>query len=78
VLAAQGLPPEQALIVAVGAAVVLTVSLLRERGIVLRERIAAWPLAARWGVYAAAVLVVVCAGAYGPGFGTVDFIYAQF
>jgi len=78
VLRTQGLPPEQAVIVAVGAAVVFAVSLCREKNISLGARIAQTPLPVRWGVYIAAVVLVIAAGAYGPGFGKVDFIYAQF
>ncbi|MCI2057927.1 MAG: MBOAT family protein [Oscillibacter sp.] len=78
VLAAQGLPLGQAAIAAAGAAVVFAVSLLRERGVCLREAVARRPIPVRWAVYFAALLAVLIAGAYGPGFGSVDFIYAQF
>jgi len=78
VLTAQGLPLEQGAIVAAGAAIVLAVSICREKNISLGARIARRPLAVRWSFYIAAILLVLVAGAYGPGFGTVDFIYAQF
>jgi len=78
VMTTKGLPLEQAAIVAAGAVLVFAVSFLRERGIGLRDRIAAMPLPARWCIYDALILTVVIAGAYGPGFGAVDFIYAQF
>lgn len=74
----QGLPVGQALIAGGGAVLVFLVSLYRERGVSIRGSIAAKPISVRWGIYIAAVLLVVIAGAYGPGFGAVDFIYAQF
>ncbi len=66
--------------VGIVAAVVLVflVGLAHERGIRIRERIAALPIACRWAVYMGAVLLVVIFGAYGPGFGEIDFIYAGF
>lgn len=78
VLQKQGLPLGQALIAAAGAVLVFIVSLNRERGTDLRSAIAAKPVSIRWGIYITAVLLVLIAGAYGPGFGAVDFIYAQF
>jgi len=78
VLTSQGLSANQLTIVAYGAALVFIVSILQERGVNLREWIAARALPIRWTIYLAAVLAVIIVGAYGPGFGTVDFIYAQF
>lgn len=78
IFSAQGLPAGQTAIVLVGAALVFVVSVLQERGVKIRELIAARALPLRWSIYIAAVLLVVIAGAYGPGFGIVDFIYAQF
>lgn len=78
ILNGQGLPYHQLDIILWGAALVFVVSILQERGVNMREWIAARALPVRWSIYIAAVLVVVVAGAYGPGFGVVDFIYAQF
>lgn len=58
--------------------VVLIVGILQEKGLSIRETIASWPLFWRWCLYLAALCLLICAGAYGPGFGAVDFIYAQF
>ncbi|MEA4920347.1 MAG: MBOAT family O-acyltransferase [Clostridiaceae bacterium] len=74
----QGLPYQQLKIILWGVAIVLVVSILQERGIGIRELIGRRTLPVRWAIYIAAILVVVIAGAYGPGFGVVDFIYAQF
>ena len=78
VMQQQGLPAGQALIAAGGAVLILFASLCRERGINLRKTVASKPAPVRWSLYIAAILLVLIAGAYGPGFGAVDFIYAQF
>ena len=62
----------------VAVVLVFLVGLAHERGVRIRERIAALPVAGRWAVYMGAVLLVVIFGAYGPGFGEIDFIYAGF
>ena len=54
------------------------VGLMKERGKHMREWIASMALPVRWGIYMAAVVIIVVLGAYGPGFGAADFIYAQF
>lgn len=74
----QGLPYHQLDIILWGVVLVFVVSILQERGVGIRELIARKTLPVRWGIYIAAILVVIIAGAYGPGFGVVDFIYAQF
>lgn len=50
----------------------------KERGGHFREEFAKKPLPVRWTVYIVVVLIVVGLGAYGPGFGTNDFIYGHF
>lgn len=61
-----------------GAAVLLAVDILHERGVSLRARIAGWRLSARWCVYLALVLVTLLFGAYGDNYDPAAFIYAQF
>jgi alginate O-acetyltransferase complex protein AlgI len=78
VLSANGLPCGQLALVVIGACAVLAVGVLQERGASIRESVAAWRLPARWCAYLALLLFVLLYGAYGPGFGIVDFIYAQF
>ena len=78
VMNAKGLPVGQLSIALTGAALVFAVDILQERGAGLRDWIAARAVPLRWSIYMAAVLLVLVAGAYGPGFGIVDFIYAQF
>lgn len=61
-----------------GILVLLGVDLMQEKGVCLRDVIGRQKLALRWSVFAAAILVVVIFGAYGPGYLPVDPIYAQF
>ncbi len=65
-------------IIIIGAAVVFAVSLKREKGTDVAERISGLPLWARYIGYLVAILIVVIAGAYGEGYGVVDLIYANF
>lgn len=53
-------------------------SSLQEKGIHIRERIASYPLPARWVIYLGAVFSVLIFGWYGPGFDASNFIYMQF
>lgn len=65
-------------VLCVGAAVLLAVDILHERGVALRARIAGWRLPLRWGVYIGLVLVTLLFGAYGDNYDAAGFIYAQF
>ena len=73
-----GMDKQDFLIVAVGALVMLVISILQEMGIKVLDSLARQKLPIRWGVYACLVLAVVIFGAYGPGYDAVDFIYGQF
>lgn len=52
------------------------VDLLQEKGVRIREGIAAWPIAARWAVCYACILVILIFGVYGSGEDT--FVYMFF
>lgn len=56
----------------------IAVGILREKGVPLRERVAAKPIALRWAVYYAMIMAIVIFGAYGVGYIPVDPIYANF
>ncbi|MCR4615748.1 MAG: MBOAT family protein [Clostridiales bacterium] len=64
--------------IAVGFAVLLLVSILREKGVDVRGKIFALPYYIKVPVYIAALFIVIIFGAYGEGYGAVDMIYANF
>ena len=59
-------------------AFVFVMSLLKEKGINVRESLAAQPLPIRWSLYYALVMAVVIFGAYGTGYIPAAPIYADF
>lgn len=65
-------------VVVVGILAVTIVGMLHEREVKIREEIAKWVLPVRWGVWYAAILVVVMFGAYGTGYSIVEMIYAGY
>ncbi|MEE1330854.1 MAG: MBOAT family O-acyltransferase [Acutalibacteraceae bacterium] len=73
-----GMDKHDFLIVALGVAVIFVVSLLKEKGVKIRESLAKQKLPVRWAVYACLALSVIIFGAYGIGYDAVDFIYGQF
>ncbi|MGN0366662.1 MAG: MBOAT family O-acyltransferase [Suilimivivens sp.] len=58
--------------------VLLVVSLMKEKGIHIRETIAKRNIALRWMVYYLAFFSVVILGIYGSGYDKADFIYMMF
>ena len=50
----------------------------QENGHSIRELILAQPLPIRWAIYIIPIVLIIIAGAYGPGWGVADFIYAKF
>ena len=73
-----GIDRHDFLITAITLCLVLTVSILQERGIKIRDRIAAQKTPVRWLIYYGAVLFLVIFGAYGNGYLPIDPIYAGF
>lgn len=57
---------------------VLTVSILKERGVKIRETLAGQHIAVRWAVMYGLIFFVIIFGAYGLGYIPVDPIYANF
>lgn len=73
-----GMDPLDLGLLILGAAVLLTVGILQEKGHSLRRETAALALPARWSLYLALILAVIVLGAYGNGYEAVDAIYGQF
>ena len=59
----------------VGIAVLITVSVLKEKGISIRESIAKMNIVVRWAIYIVAFYSVVILGIYGPGYDASAFVY---
>lgn len=65
-------------VVLIGFVIVLVVGILHEKEISIREKIAGWNIFVRWGLYYAAILLVIIVGAYGKGYLPAKLIYAGF
>lgn len=70
--------PQDFFIVGVTMVIVFVVSLLNERGIVVRDALEKKPTALRWAVLYALILYIIIFGAYGKGYVPVDPMYANF
>lgn len=73
-----GIDVQDMVVVAVALLIVWITSVLKERGIELREALAKRPVAVRWAVVYSLILFIVIFGAYGLGYIPVDPIYANF
>lgn len=78
VLALFGMDVQDIIIVLIALAIVFTVSVLKERGVAIRETLATKPLAVRWALLYGLILFIIIFGAYGIGYVPVDPIYANF
>ena len=77
-LVKSGLEVADWLVIVVTLPLLLSISLLKERGFHLRECLNRQLLPFRWAVEIAAILVTLLAGVYGPGYAASQFIYMQF
>lgn len=77
-LLASGCDVLDLLIVGVTVCIVLTVSVLQEKGIAIRKTLNEKPAALRWCVWYALILFVIIFGAYGVGYTPIDPMYANF
>ena len=77
-LALYSLEKRKLLVLGLGLLAVLANSILREKKIDVRQKLADRKLSVRWGVYAGMILYILLFGAYGLGYIPVDPIYAQF
>lgn len=73
-----GLDRHDMLIIAIVCVIVFVISILKERGIHIREEVAKKQVVVRWSLYYALILMVIIFGAYGYGYKPVDPLYANF
>ncbi len=73
-----GMDKHDFMVVILGVLLVLTVSILQEKGISIRNAVARKPLPLRWAVYLGLIMSVIIFGAYGGIYQNIDPIYAQF
>ena len=73
-----GLDAWELFVLFVAVLVLLTVSILQEKGVHMREAIERQNLAFRWVLYIAAIVVIVVMGVYGFDLDTAGFVYAGF
>ena len=66
------------LVIIVAIVIVLFVDILHEKRLSVRDLIASKPIAIRWTIYYAAILIVIIFGAYGGGYVAADIMYADF
>lgn len=75
---ALGIDAQDMVVTGVALLIVLATSVLKERGVELREALAKRPVVVRWAVMYSLILFIVIFGAYGLGYIPVDPIYANF
>ncbi|MCQ2546183.1 MAG: MBOAT family protein [Clostridia bacterium] len=73
-----GLDLDNWLILALALILFFIVSVMQERGINLRKKIAEQILPVRWVIYMAGILAIIIFGVYGPGYEAASFIYRGF
>ena len=70
-----GLDYRQFNVLLIGAILVVIVSLLQEKGVPIREKIAKQPLLFRWAIYLVAIFTILIFGIYGPSYTPSNFAY---
>lgn len=73
-----GLDKADMIVCALAIALLTFVDALTKRGVDLRARLAALPLAPRWAIYLAGIALVAVFGVWGPAYDSAPFIYFQF
>lgn len=73
-----GLDIKDFIIIGITLIIILIISILKEKGIQIRELIAKQNIFIRWTLYYALILFIIIFGAYGSGYVPVDPIYAGF
>lgn len=73
-----GLDQKDFYVALIGIILILVIDTLHEKGVKIRQTIAAQPLPVRWIVYYAAIFGIVILGIYGPGYNASSFVYGAF
>ena len=73
-----GLEEKDLLILAIGVVTIFITSLLKEKGIKLREKLFEQNLVFKWGLLYTIILAILVFGIYGVGYDVQSFIYGQF
>lgn len=73
-----GMDKADFLIIGITTIVIFIISILKEKGINVRQEIAKKNIVIRWTIYYALILSILIFGAYGIGYLPVDPMYAQF
>ena len=73
-----GLDKGDFIIIAVTTVIVFITSILKEKGINIRESVSKKNIVIRWTLYFALIFMIIIFGAYGEGYVPVDPMYAQF
>ena len=73
-----GIDAHDFIIVAVFVVIVFITSIMKEKNINIREKIASKNIVIRWTLYYALILSIIIFGAYGVGYTPVDPMYASF
>ena len=73
-----GLDQSDYLLLIIALVIILVISLLKEKGINVREAIAKKHIVIRWFIYYLLIFSIIIFGAYGAGYQPVDPIYADF
>lgn len=73
-----GMDRQDFIIVVIAVMTVFVISIIKEKGLSVREHISKEPIVLRWSLYYMLILFIVVFGAYGTGYVPVDPIYANF
>lgn len=66
------------LIIGIVLLIIFVSSVLKEKGINIREKVSKENIVVRWTLYYILILIIIVFGAYGFGYAPVDPIYANF
>ena len=73
-----GVDTKDVIILVIAVLILLTVSVLQERGMKVRETIQKQSIFIRWAFYYGILFAIIIFGVYGYGYKVVEFVYAQF